>query len=68
MASAPEDVQRDLDAAASATQHFKAWMVEFQSACVRGDGTAIERTRQMVVWAMEAHLDAISAAYMRIAG
>jgi hypothetical protein len=61
------DVQRDLEAAQSAIRHFHAGMLEFQAACVRGDEKSAEKARHRVVGSVEAQLDALAAAYLRMA-
>ncbi len=68
MARTHQDIQRDIDAAETATRHFQSWTLEFQVACIRGDPEAVEKARQRVVGSLEAQLDALAAAFTRTVG
>ena len=65
MARTYEDIQRDIDAAETATRYFRSWTLEFQAACMRGDPEAVERARLRVVGSLEAQLDALASAFAR---
>jgi len=59
------EIYSDLNASELAAKAFKQALLEHQIACVVGNWSAAELARQWALGALEAHLDAVTAVYVR---